>query len=195
MREGILDTTVAKRALVLLAPGAEEMEVVIVVDILRRGGIEVVLAGVDGLEPVVCSRDVVLVPDVALSAQVETGTSHDLLVLPGGLPGTQVLAGSELVGDLLRRQCAIGGLVGAICAAPLALARHGVFAGEPMTSHPSVRQEVGEHGVWTAGRVVEAEGLITSMGPGTAFEFGLALVASLRGTEVAESLRVPMILG
>lgn len=185
----------SKKALVLLAAGAEEMEVVIVVDVLRRGGIEVTLAGVAGVAPVVCSQGVTLVPEVALSAVVEAGETFHLLVLPGGLPATEALADCSVVGECLRRQRAAGLLVGAICAAPLALARHRVFAGEPMTSHLSVREVVGTHGVWTAGRVVEADGLITSMGPGTAFEFGLALVANLRGTAVAEALRAPMILG
>ena len=170
------------------------MEVVIVVDVLRRGGVEVELAGVQGPEPVVCSRAVALVPDVALSSCVSSGEFWDVVVLPGGLPGTEALAASSVVGEVLRRQRDAGRLVGAICAAPLALARHGVFAGEPMTSHPSVSQEVARHGVWTAGRLVEADGLITSMGPGTAFAFALALVAKLRGAEVAESLRAPMIL-
>ena len=190
----ITEETLPKRALVLLAPGAEEMEVVIVVDVLRRGGIEVVLAGVDGAGPVRCSRAVTLVPDMALADCAQDGEPWDLLVLPGGMPGTEVLANSDSVGEMLRRQCADGRLVGAICAAPLALVRHGVFAGEPMTSHPSVSQEVAQHAVWTAARMVEADGLITSMGPGTAFGFALALVAKLRGGQVAESLRAPMIL-
>ena len=184
----------SRRALVLLAPGAEEMEVVIIVDVLRRGGVEVVLAGIQGAGPVGCSRAVTLVPDVALSSCVRTDEAWDLLVLPGGAPGTDALAASEVVGEVLRQQCAAGRLVGAICAAPLALARHGVFAGVPMTSHPSVSQEVASHGVWTSGRVVEADGLITSMGPGTAFAFALTLVAKLRGAAVAEALRAPMIL-
>ena len=186
--------TAPKRALVLLAPGAEEMEVVIVTDVLRRGGIEVVLAGLDGMGPFVCSRGLTLVPDEELTVSLVEREIFDLVVLPGGLGGAEALAGSGLVGRLLHGQHQSGRLVAAICAAPLALVRHGLFAGEPMTSHLSVRDQVSGHGVWTAARVVETDGLITSMGPGTAFEFSLALVGNLCGPAVAESLRAPMVL-
>jgi protein DJ-1 len=179
------------RALVLLARGAEEMEVTIIVDVLRRGGIEVTLAGIAGPDPVTCSRGVRLVPDRDL-ASVEG--DFDVIVLPGGLDGTHELADSVRVGELLKSQVEAGLPVAAICASPLALARHGIAAGLPMTCHPSVADVVGAHGVLTEGRVVDTPGLITSQGPGTAFEFALALVARLVDAETAASLPGPMIL-
>jgi DJ-1 family protein len=179
------------RVLVLLAEGAEEMEVTIIVDVLRRGGIEVVLAGIDGSDPVTCSRGVRLVPDCALDG---TPGEFDILVLPGGLEGTRALAGSARVGERLRRQVAEGRQVAAICAAPLALAEHGIGAGQKMTCHPSVEEVVGAHGVWTPGSVVQTPGLITSRGPGTAFEFALVLVSRLCGPEISAALRGPMML-
>jgi putative intracellular protease/amidase len=87
----------AKRALVFLAKGAEEMETVITVDVLRRAGILVTLAGVEGADAVLCSRDVRVVPDVALSS-VEND-NFDAVIVPGGLKGAETCAS---VRDVLK---------------------------------------------------------------------------------------------
>ena len=79
-----------KKALVFLATGAEEMETVITVDVLRRGGIEVILAGVNGDNAVLCSRNVKIVPDVSLSS-VENEL-FDAVIIPGGLKGAEACA-------------------------------------------------------------------------------------------------------
>nr|XP_032824194.1 protein/nucleic acid deglycase DJ-1 [Petromyzon marinus] len=81
----------AKRALVILAKGAEEMETVIPTDVLRRAGIKVTLAGLAGPEPVQCSRDVVICPDTSLEKAMAEGP-YDVVVLPGGNLGAQNLA-------------------------------------------------------------------------------------------------------
>ncbi len=181
----------ATRVCVLLAPGAEEMETVIIVDVLRRADVEVVLAGVEGPQPVRCSRGVTLVPDVGLD---RVDGRFDFVVLPGGMEGTRRLGESERVGTLLRHQERERLGIGAICAAPAALARHGVGRGLALTCHPAVRGLVSSHGRLTEGTVVEDAHLVTSQGPGTAFEFSLALVARLCGPAEAEALRAPMLL-
>ncbi len=182
----------ASTVLVPLAPGAEEMEVVIVVDVLRRAGLTVRLAGLEGAAPVRCSRSVVLVPDGPLEA--ERGP-FAAIVLPGGAGGAEKLAGSPLVGDLLRAQDAAGGLIGAICAAPTALRAHGIGEGKRLTSHPSVAAALAGHGDYREEAVVRDGNLITSRGPGTAFPFALAIVSALLGEAVAEKIRAPMLLG
>lgn len=179
------------RALVILAEGAEEMELVIAVDVLRRAGVEVVLAGLAGTEPALCSRGVRILPDLAL-ADVE-GT-FDAIVLPGGKSGANRLAASPVVGEWLRSQASAGRTVAAICAAPIVLRAHGVFPGRRMTCHPSVNEIVSAHGILTEGAVVADGVLITSQGPGTSFAFALALVERLCGRLVAEQVRAPMIL-
>ena len=181
----------APRALVILAEGAEEMEATIVVDVLRRAEIDVVLAGLDGPAPVRCSRGVLLVPDAALSA---ISGEFDALVLPGGKGGADRLAASPAAGELLRAHAAAGRLVAAICAAPIALAAHGLFAGRRMTCHPSVNDVVSAHGQLTSAPVVDDGQLVTSQGPGTAFLFALHLVERLRGPDVAARVRAPMML-
>ena len=180
-----------KRVLAPLAGGAEEMETVIIVDVLRRGGLEVVLAGVDGTDPVKCSRGVSLVPDVALA---DAEGPFDLIVLPGGADGAKTLAHSETVQALLKRQETEGRHIAAICAAPIALVSAGVGAGKAVTSHPSVKDQVAAHGAYREERVVVDRKLITSRGPGTAFEFALKLVEELLGADRAEKVAAPMLL-
>ena len=98
------------------------------------------------------------------------------------------------MGRLLREREQRGALVAAICAAPMALARHGVFAGRRMTSHPSVTQIVAAHGKASEETVVDDGSLVTSRGPGTAFAFALHLVERLCGEAKAREVREPMIL-
>ncbi len=114
-----------KRALVILAPGAEEMETVISTDVLRRAKINVTLAGLDSAEPVICSRNVRIVPDMSLDDAVLRGP-YDIVVLPGGLGGSKRLADSEKVKSVLISQESAGGFVAAVCAAPSALLSHGI---------------------------------------------------------------------
>ena len=178
-----------RKALVLLAPGSEEMEAVISIDVLRRGGIEVTVAGIDGAEPIRCSRGVVITPDIALSDV--TGV-FDVVVLPGGAEGAKRLAESADVGNILRDQELGGRLVAAICAAPIALKAHGVFEGRTLTSHPSVKPMLEDWGEYSE-HPVEADGnLITSRGPGTAFPFALRIVGALTNAERMVQVRAPM---
>jgi protein DJ-1 len=179
------------RALVILAQGAEEMEATITVDVLRRGVIEVVLAGLDGAGPVLCSRGVRIVPDAALA---DAKGPFDVVILPGGLEGARRLSESSAVGDLLRAQEAAGRAAAAICAAPMAIARHGVFAGHKLTCYPSVDDVVSAHGELTEAPVVIDRNLVTSRGPGTAFAFALALVERLASKEKADEVRKGMLL-
>lgn len=183
----------APRAVVILAEGAEEMEVVILVDVLRRGGVSVTLAGLDGAAPVRCSRGVTIVPDVALSdaASSPAAREPDLLVLPGGLGGAERLAAAASVGTWLRAQESSGRLVAAVCAGPIALVAHGVFVGRDRTAHPSVasRAEVSD-----VRSFVRDGTLFSGNGPGACFELALALVEELTSQERAASVRAPMML-
>jgi protein DJ-1 len=179
-----------QRVLILLASGAEEMEVVITADVLRRAGLEVTLAGIEGKGPVRCSRGVVLVPDCELPAVRGT---FELIVLPGGAEGARRLGESAQVGALLAEQDRQQRLIGAICAAPAALARHGIGKGKALTSHPSVAAGLHDFARYREDRVVQDGNLVTSRGPGTAFEFALSLVARLLGQPAADALRAPML--
>ena len=167
----------AKKALIILAPGYEELEAVAVVDILRRAGIDVTIAAVEP-GPVSSARNVRIVPDVLL--EDTAGRDFDLVVLPGGLESTETLAANQQVISMLKRQLANQGLIGAICAAPTILDRHGLSTGRTITCHPVCRDAV-RHADISEERVVEDGLVVTSQGPGTAVEFALRLVERLEG--------------
>ena len=172
------------RVLVPLAEGCEEMEAVTIIDLLRRGGIEVVAAGLeDG--PVTGSRGTRILPDMTLDEAL--GQEFDMVVLPGGLPGSDHLAADERVTSLLRRMNESGRYVGAVCAAPKVLARTGILDGKRATAFPGVLQaeshpDIGPEPVVRDGTV------ITSRSAGTAMDFGLALLEALAGRETRDSV-------
>lgn len=168
-----------KRVLILLAPGFEEIEAVTVIDILRRAGVEVTAAGtVEG--PIEGSRKVKLLAD--LSVDKVAGSDFDLIVFPGGQPGTNNLAKDERVRRILNEATAKERPIAAICAAPSILASAGLLAGKKATSHPSVRERM--EGVdYSEARVVVDGRWVTSRSPGTAMEFAFELVRLLAGEE------------
>jgi protein DJ-1 len=178
--------------LVPLARGAEEMEVAIIVDVLRRGGVEVVLAGLEGRAPVQCSRGLTIVPDAALSERLSE--TFDAVVLPGGGEGARRLAGSSQVGELLRRHAGADKTVAAICAAPTALVAHGIGQGAAMTVYPTMRDSLAPHAQFRDQRVVDAGQVVTSQGPGTAFEFALALLERLVSPAKAKEVGAALVL-
>lgn len=183
----------SKRALVLLAEGAEEIETSVAVDVLRRAEFEVVLAGLTGMEPVRCSRRMSIVPDTSLDRAKTTG-SFDVIVLPGGAKGAERLASSAEVGALLKAQDASGRWIAAICAAPTALVQHGVGRGRRFTSHPGVKAQIEPHGDYREDPVVIDGNIITSRGPGTSFLFAFAIIEALAGRELVQRVASGMML-
>ncbi|XP_077533327.1 Parkinson disease protein 7 homolog [Haemaphysalis longicornis] len=194
-RYSFSNESMTKKALLILAEGAEEMETVISADVLRRAGIEVTIAGLAGCCPVKCSRNVVLVPDKSLD-EAASYSPYDVIVLPGGLQGAESLAASQAVGKLLKEQEKSGRLVAAICAAPIALKSHGIGHGKALTSHPSKKDDLskGDYYKYLDDRVVVDGQLITSRGPGTTFEFALAIVEKLESKAAADKLVAPMLV-
>ncbi len=169
----------SKKAIVLLAPGYEELEAIAVVDMLRRAGIETLIAGtVAG--PVPSDRNVKIVPDVELDQVLDD--EFDLIVLPGGIPGTENLAKDSRVIKMLKDQLESGRYIGAICAAPAILDRLGISSGKTITCHPACQASV-KNSTLSQDRVVQDGQFITSQCAGTALEFGLRLVEFLAGTE------------
>lgn len=180
-------------ALVILAEGAEEMEAVITTDVLRRGKVKTVVGGLAGADPVTCSRYVVVKPDMSLEDAIKQGP-YDAVILPGGLGGSNNLAKSAKVKEILQEQEQSGRIIGAICAAPTALHTHGIAKGKTVTSHPSVKDKLDGY-TYSEDRVVRDGNLVTSRGPGTAFEFGIELVRAVRGDDgEAEKLAGPMLI-
>lgn len=125
-----------------------------------------------------------------------TSRDFDAMVVPGGLPGSEVIRDTPLAIDLLREQAALGRWRAAICAAPaVVLHHHGLLGDASVTCHPGFQARLPAAQLSTA-RVVrdDAHRLITSQGPGTAIEFALELVRVLRGDEAARAVAGPMVL-
>ena len=175
-----------KSVCVLVADGSEEMEVVICVDVMRRAGISVFLAGVgEETRMVTSSRGVRIAPDGAWD--IAESSRFDALVVPGGIGGTQAMRQDETVKQAIRPFIGGGTLVASLCAGPTVLQDAGVLEGKTYTSHPSSRAEL-TAGIWVDRPVVEDGLLITSQAPGTAFAFALALVGRLVDAETAAKI-------
>lgn len=173
-----------KRVLVPLAPGFEEVEALTVVDILRRAGAEVTLAGT--VEGAITGRNKISVlADTGLENAFEA--DYDMIVLPGGAAGTENLKKDARVRQAALRLHQKGAFVTAICAAPTVLSAFGVSKGRTITSHPSVRGEFKTEKI-SEDRVVTDGNIITSQGPGTAMEFAFRLVEALFGPKKAEEV-------
>lgn len=179
-----------KKALVPFADGFEEMEGIIVVDVLRRAGFQVTTAGLhDG--PVVAARQTRHLPDAVFDRIADE--PFDLVVLPGGGKGAENLAAHAGLASFLKRMKLSGALVGAICAAPNVLLKHGLIsAGDRFTLFPGTM--TGSHaGTYLPDeRVVVSGRIVTSKGPGTAFEFALTLVEILGGVELRRKVAAAM---
>lgn len=180
--------------LVPLAEGCEELEAVTIIDILRRGGIEVVVASLDG-GTVRASRGVRIEPDMSLDAAL--ARDFDMIALPGGGGGADRLEADSRIRELLKRMAASGKFVAAICAAPKVLAGAGLLDGRTATSYPGYLDTSPAPGMeYSAAAVVQDGKLVTSRGPGTAMDFGLKLLELLAGVarrdEVEQGLQRPV---
>lgn len=164
-----------KKVLVALAPGFEEIETITVVDILRRAGARVTLAATEE-GPIEGSRGVFVLPD-ALMDQVDD-QEFDLVVLPGGQPGTSNLQKNDRIKAILKNMHQAQKKIAAICAAPVVLQSAGILNGLMVTSHPSVQDQLTDI-QYSEERVVVDGSMITSRSPGTALEFALKLVEIL----------------
>lgn len=167
--------------LVPLADGFEEIEAVTVIDLLRRGGIDVVVAGLEP-GPVSGSHGIAVIPDATLDDAL--ARDYDMLVLPGGMPGAANLERDERVRSVLRRLADSGRFTAAICAAPKVLAAAGLLDGRRATSFPGFLDPATTPGLALSEEPVVQDGpVITSRGPGTAMDFALALVENLAGPD------------
>ena len=174
-----------KKLGMFIATGYEEVEMLAVIDLARRAGIECDIISVTGEAVVESSHKVRLVAD-QLFEEVDPGT-YDALVIPGGIPGTPNLGAHEGVCKALRQAAEDGRLVAAICAAPTVLGKLGLLEGKPATCYPGMEDKLlGAN--WQEQPVVVDGNFVTSRGVGTAIAFALTLVTILKDEETAKSL-------
>ncbi len=178
-----------KRVVVPLADGFEEIEAMSIIDILRRADIDTVIAGLhEG--PILSARGIKLIPDTTIDKI--NADDFDMIVLPGGQPGTDNLNADETVRKLIQDFYNKGKLTGAICAAPYVLANSGILKGKKATSYPSYKDKL-KDADYLEESVVEDSNVLTSRGPGTAACFAFKIVEKLVGKEKAEQLKEAML--
>jgi len=178
------------KVVVLLADGFEEIEAIAIIDVLRRAGIEVTVAGLHG-GLIESARRVRVAPDTTIDTI--TVDDFDMIVLPGGQPGSDNLNANARVKSLIQDFHGKGKLTGAICAAPYVLANAGVLEGRHVTSYPSFSGKLAG-AIYQEKVVVEDGNIMTSRGPGTAVCFALAIVEKLVGKEKATSVKEAMLV-
>ncbi len=180
------------RILFVLADGFEETECVVPFDILSRGDVQVTLAGIHDDVFVEGAHGLTVKADILLS-EAEL-SEFDGVFLPGGSRGVENLMASERVLEIVQNFYGAGKWVLSICAGPLVLAQAGILGGESVTSYPSTASDVRPHcGNYREDRVVASGKLLTSRGPGTAEEFGFAVLEALEGKEKTERVRTGML--
>ena len=167
---------------ILLGTGFEPIEALAPCDILRRGGVEVKLAALDG-RAVEGGQDIRVEADCALGDLNEEAL--EMVMLPGGLGGVHSILACEPALALVRRAYEAGKWIGAICAAPQILAKLGITDGRKATCYPGVEAVMGNALMQDAGVVRDGK-VITGRAAGSAEAFGLALLAALRGEETAK---------
>ena len=179
-----------KEALLILAEGFEEIEAVTPVDVLRRAGVNVVLAALEK-KSVKGSRRVVYEADILLS---EYQGSPDVLILPGGVEGADHLHQSQRVTEWVSKMNLSGKWIAAICAAPaVVLAPTGILDQRKATCYPGYEKGWGALIKHHSGSVVIDQNTITSQGPGTALDFSFAIIEKLFDRATAVDLAQKMV--
>ena len=176
-----------------LAKGFEELEAVALIDVMRRGGINVQIAHIEhisGSALVEGANGITLQADVSIYDV--NPEMIDMMVLPGGWGGTYALAENEKVIALLQEFKAKK-TVGAMCAAPYVLKKAGVL-GSSYTCYPGAKDEINHPGYTDDSKVVMDDNVMTSQGPGTAVCFGLAIVERLIDTKTMQAVKSGMLL-
>ena len=181
----------SKKAVVLLAEGFEEIEAATPIDVLRRAGAEVTIAGVSGIQ-VKGAHGVVYVADAELDG---LQADFDLIVLPGGMPGSKNLGESAAVRALTEKLHASGKLVASICAAPVfTLGAWGILDNRQATCYAGMEGMFPPSVKFSPERVVIDGNVTTSRGPGTALEFSLSIAGQLMGADVAAQVAKDMLV-
>lgn len=175
---------------VLLAEGFEEVEAITVVDVLRRAEIEVTTVGI-GSKTITGTHGIPVTADMCSCEAKAEGL--EMVILPGGMPGTTNLGESEKVAEYVDYCVKNDKYVCAICAAPMVLGKLGVLEGKNAVCYPGC--EGGLTGANIVKEAVVVDGkVVTSMGPGTATEFGLKIVELVKGKAVSDQVRSDMLL-
>ena len=187
----ILNFKQMKKVYIFLADGFEEIEAITPIDVLRRAEINVITVSISNKKEVTGARKITIVADSVFD---ECNFSDaDLLVLPGGMPGTLNLNEHDELKNLLVDFANKGKLIGAICAAPLILGGKGLLKGKNATCYPGFEDKLLE-AKHTGSPLEVDENIITAKGVGAAMKFALQLVTMLKDESLAKELADKMVV-
>ena len=178
-----------KKVILFFANGTEEIEALTALDLLRRAGAEVTLAGVGGKE-LTGSHAIRITADIDASAL--SAFDYDMVVVPGGMPGTTHMDASAVVDRALCEVDKNGGFLAAICAAPLVLGKRGYLKNKKAICYPGFESYL-DGAVLAEERVCRDGRIITAAGAGVALEFALTLIAALYGEEKEKQIRASVL--
>ena len=175
----------SKKVYIFLADGFEDIEGLTVVDLMRRAGITITTVSIKNTKQITTSHGIPMLTDTTFH---ETDFSDaDMLVLPGGQPGTTHLGAFEPLTGLVKNFYDNGGKIAAICAAPTVFAEIGLLHGKKATAYPACMEGLGD-AVKSEENVVIDGNITTSRGLGTAVDFALSLISQLLGQEKADQI-------
>lgn len=167
-----------------LAEGFEEVEALAPLDLIRRAGLEIKTVGV-GSKTVVGSHGIPVVAD--MTADKLSDDAPDMVILPGGMPGTKNLDSCETVHKAISDAVKNDAYICAICAAPMILGKLGLVRGKNAVCYPGFEEYLDGATIPNT-KVVRDGKIITAKGMGAAVEFGLAIVSALKGDKMADDL-------
>ena len=176
---------------VFCADGFEEVEGLTAVDLLRRAGVSVTMVSIMGRTKITGARNISVNTDILIEDIKEEA---DMLVLPGGMPGTLHLKDHEGLGKLLQKAYKNEKYLAAICAAPTVFEKYGFLEGRKATSYPAMEEELKSADYQTDKVVVDGK-IITSRGMGTAIDFAAKLVEIIKGTKEKDELLKSIVYG
>ena len=174
------------QACIFLATGYEEVEMLTVVDMLRRAKISIDMVSITDQKEVTSSHNVTITADKTLSEV--NFEEAEMLILPGGIPGTPNLRACTALCEKLKEFAANDKKVAAVCAAPTVLGELGILEGKKATCYPSFADKLAT-GDYVKQPVVTDDNVITSRGMGTVIDFGLAIVSYFGSEELVEDVR------
>ena len=168
------------------ADGFEEVEAIAALDVIRRAKIDIKSVGIGG-KNITGSHGITVVCDL-LESEIAPSDSCDGIILPGGMPGTENLYNSDKVIEFVN-YCEINGkFLCAICAAPIILGRKNYLSGKKAVCFPGFEEEL--KGASVSDSFVCRDGnIITAKGMGCAVNFGIEIVAAVKGNEFAADLK------
>jgi len=178
--------------LIPLAEGCEELEAVTIIDLLRRADITVITASLTDNTLVTASRGVRLIADTTLENVIYD--DFNMIILPGGMPGTMHLDEDAHVQAIIKRLYQSGKAVAALCAAPLVLANMGLLNDKNVSCYPGVLHPADWPEIKLCDDSVVIDGnILTSQGPGTAMDFALAIIEYLINQETRNRVEADLV--